>query len=82
MRDYVTLFHPRLVGLTGSPEQIEEVKKSYRVFATKVETEDNTDYTMDHSSFIYLMSPDNQLLSMYRIQDDAEFVAEDIEKKI
>lgn len=93
MQAYVDLFDPRLEGLTGTPEQIEPVLKNYRVFATKVPTEDPSslngfdetsgdDYTMDHSSFIYLMSPENDLISMYRIQDDADYIIKDITAKL
>ena len=82
MKGYISLFTPRLVGLTGSQAQIDETLKNYRVFARKVEDESLSDYTMDHSSFIYLMSPDDELISIYRIQDDAEFIAKDVRAKI
>lgn len=82
MQEYVTLFHPRLIGLTGTSAQIEAIKQSYKIFATKVQTEDMSDYTMDHSSFIYLMSPDNKPLSIYRMKDDADFMKQDIQRII
>lgn len=82
MHDYVALFYPRLKGLTGSQEQIDRVLKSYRVYASKVQDEGMSDYTMDHSSFIYLMSPDDRLLSMYRIQDTAEKMAQDVQARL
>ncbi|MCB1532071.1 MAG: SCO family protein [Alphaproteobacteria bacterium] len=82
MRGYVSLFHPRLIGLTGNRAQIDKVLANYRVFAQKVEDPENNDYTMDHSSFIYLMSPDDTLISIYRIQDDADYIAADIAKKL
>ena len=82
MRDYVSLFDPRLTGLTGSRAQIDPVLKSFRVFASKVPTEDGSDYTMDHSSYIYFMSPDNQLISMYRIKDDAGYMVKDIKVRL
>lgn len=78
MREYVKLFHPRLVGLTGTMEQIEQVKKDYRIYAAKVKSETADDYTVDHSSFIYLMSPDDRLLGIYRAADSAETVAADL----
>ena len=80
MREYISLFHSRLVGLTGTVPQLDFVKKSYRIFAAKVEDETQNDYTMDHSSFVYLMSPDNQLISMYRIKDSADYVYADVLK--
>lgn len=72
MKQYVALFHPRLVGLTGTVEQVEAVKKSYKIFATKVKDETMSDYTVDHSSFIYLLSPDNDLVRIFRTQDPVE----------
>lgn len=82
MQEYVRLFHPRLIGLTGTVPQIDLVKKRYRIFATKVKDEAQNDYTMDHSSFIYLMSPDDALLGMYRTSDTADDIYADIVKRI
>lgn len=82
MKEYVKQFHPRLVGLSGSKEQVESTEKSYRVFASKVQDESATEYSMDHSSFTYLMSPDGKLLALYRDSDTAEVMAKDIKKKI
>lgn len=82
MRSYVELFHPKLIGLTGTPEQIEKVKSDYRIFARKVALDDDEDYTMDHSSFIYLMSSENKVISIYRIKDDVKYMVQDITSKI
>lgn len=54
---YVKAFHPRLLGLTGTPEQVAEAAKSYRVFYQKVHPEGASDYLMDHASNIFVMSP-------------------------
>ncbi|MTJ82299.1 MAG: SCO family protein [Telmatospirillum sp.] len=51
---YVGSFSPAVVGLTGSPEQIEPVMKEFRVYARKADTEDGN-YSVDHSSILYLM---------------------------
>jgi protein SCO1/2 len=53
---YVSLFHPGIRGVTGTPEQIEAVKKAFRVYSKKVSAEEagTTDYLVDHSAFIYL----------------------------
>ncbi|MGH9807928.1 MAG: SCO family protein [Terriglobia bacterium] len=59
MAQYVQSFDPRLVGLTGTPEEIAAVTKEYRVYAKKVDDPKSTaGYTMDHSSIIYVMGPD------------------------
>ena len=56
---YVSSFHPRLVGLTGSPAEIDAVAKAYRVYVKKVPDPKSTaGYTIDHSSIIYVMGPD------------------------
>ncbi|MEM7617952.1 MAG: SCO family protein [Pseudomonadota bacterium] len=72
MKQYVSLFHPRLIGLTGSLAQIEEVKKSYKVYAAKVEDETMSEYTVDHSSFIYLIDENDDLRRIFKIDDTAE----------
>ncbi len=78
LKQYVEQFNPDLVGLTGTKEQIEAVKKSFRVYASKVEMEDMEGYMMDHSSFMYLMDKDNKLVAMYPATDTAEDIADDI----
>lgn len=62
IKAYVATFHPQLVGLTGTPEQIAAVEKSYHVYAAKVPGGDDKTYTMDHSSVLYLMGPDGQYM--------------------
>lgn len=65
MKDYVAAFHPSIIGLTGSPEQIVSVMKAYKVYAKKVPTDDPTVYTMDHSSILYLINPDGKFVDHY-----------------
>lgn len=63
---YVANFHPRIVGLTGNPEQIQLVSRKYRVAYLKIEHENGAyDYTMDHSAFIYLMGPDGKYVAHF-----------------
>lgn len=78
LKDYVSLYHPKLVGLTGTPDQIETIKKSYRVFASKVPGATPGDYSIDHSSFTYLMGPQDAFIGIYRSEDTADKIAGDI----
>jgi cytochrome oxidase Cu insertion factor (SCO1/SenC/PrrC family) len=56
---YVKSFHPRLVGLTGTPAELEAATKAYRVYVRKVPDPKSTaGYTMDHSALIYVMGTD------------------------
>ncbi len=54
LKDYLAPFDPRILGLTGTPEQVGAALRSFRVYASKRPL-DGGDYTMDHSAFIYLM---------------------------
>lgn len=53
MKDYLSAFDPRIIGLTGSQAEIDKAVKEFRVYARKVET-GNGDYTMDHSAAVLL----------------------------
>jgi cytochrome oxidase Cu insertion factor (SCO1/SenC/PrrC family) len=69
LKNYVPLFDPKLVGLTGSVDRIEDVKAKYKVYAAKVPEGDS--YTMDHSSFIYFMAPGDKLLALFKPEQTA-----------
>lgn len=66
--DYVKNFHPRMVGLTGTPENIAAVAKAYKVYYAKSRKSDGDDYLMDHTSYVYLMGPDGKFLAIFRGQ--------------
>jgi protein SCO1/2 len=59
--NYLQSFDPRIVGLTGSEEEIAAVGKEYRAYWEKVPTEDG-DYTMNHTASIYLMDGRGQFV--------------------
>lgn len=55
---YVADFHPRLIGLTGTYDDVKRACKSYRVyFSTPPDASPDDDYLVDHSIFFYLMDP-------------------------
>ena len=59
--EYVSHFHPRMVGLTGSAEQVAAAAKEYKVYYKKVEEGDGP-YLMDHSAIAYVMGPDGRFV--------------------
>ena len=80
MKRYTAAFSPRLIGLTGSPEQIARVTKEYHVYAAKQVTGPGpNDYSMDHSSVIYFMGKDGQFIAPVA-ESDPKQMAADIEK--
>ena len=64
VRDYVQLFHPRLVGLTGSEAEIGGTLRAWRVYARKAEAKGGA-YLVDHSTFTYLMDREGRYLAHF-----------------
>ena len=61
LADFVSSFHPRLIGLTGSLAEIRKTAIAYRTFFAKsVTTADN--YAVDHTGFVYLLGKDGRYL--------------------
>lgn len=56
MASYVSNFHERMIGLTGTSEQVQQVADAYRVFFRDTPIGTEGDYTIDHSGFLYLMN--------------------------
>jgi cytochrome oxidase Cu insertion factor (SCO1/SenC/PrrC family) len=76
MKLYVANFHPRLVGLTGSPEDVAQVAKAYRVYYARAKgSENQPDYLMDHSTILYLMGPDGRFVKHFTYGTDAKGLA-------
>jgi protein SCO1/2 len=67
MADYVSSFDPRIIGLSGTQEEIAAVEKAYRVYARKAPTKDG-DYAMDHSSVIYLMDAHGAFVEAFNLE--------------
>ena len=77
---YVSAFHPRLIGLTGSAEEIADVAKKYLIIYQKQESEGASEYLMDHSRQAYLFGPDGQPLAMLPYDDTPQKIADEIQK--
>lgn len=65
LADYVPMFHPRLIGLSGGARAIREAALAYRVYYAKVPRTDGSDYTIDHSAFIYLLNREGRYLGHF-----------------
>ena len=75
LADYVSRFHPRMIGLTGTTQQIAQVARAYRVYYARVRPRDAGDYLMDHSSFTYLVGPDGRVRQLFRPEMPPEAMA-------
>ena len=78
---YVDNFHPRMVGLTGTPEEVKEAASAYRVYYAKAEgASTSSGYLMDHSTFLYLMDPQGLYVTHFPYGITRENLADGIAK--
>lgn len=61
---YAPFFHPRIVGASGTPTQVAEIARRYGVSYMKQKSVDDRPYTVDHSSFTYLIDHEGRLAAM------------------
>ena len=71
LNEYVNAFDPRITGVTGNPEEMAKTLKSYKVYAERVDLEDD-DYTMDHSAFVMLFHSDGSFQGTISFDENEE----------
>lgn len=76
LADFVANNHPKMVGLTGTAEQIAKAARAYKVYYRKQPSEDEDYYLMDHSSFSYFMVPDVGFVDFLRSDLPPEVVVD------
>lgn len=81
MAEYVDFFHPKITGLTGSVEQVQDAAQTFRIYYRKVEQESGP-YLMDHSTYIYLMDEDGRYVTHMTEDLGADLIAERISNNI
>ena len=81
LASYVKNFDDRVIGLTGTPEQIADIAKVYRVFYEKTPNESAPgDYGMNHTSIIYLMGPDGKYVRHFTPMTDLDEMVQRLDK--
>lgn len=83
IRVYMNDFHPSMIGLTGTPNQIKEMCKNYRVYNSSTKgsdyiDEEDDDYLVDHSTVKYFVGPDGKYISIFGTDLDARELADQI----
>ena len=81
MKSYASAFSPEVEGLTGSPGAIAQAAREYRVYYARHD-EKGGDYSMDHSSIIYLMDKQGQFVSVFTQDTTPDEMASDLRKVI
>ena len=93
MRDYVANFHPRLVGLTGSQQQVKAAADAFRVYYEKVSPQEyfgseaaasgtEADYLMAHSSYMLLMGPDGGYITNFKYEAGPAEIAQGLKEHV
>ena len=80
MQDYVSSFNPAIIGLSGSPSAVEATEKTFRVYARKGQPQPDGDYSMDHSSIVYLMDKNGAFVEAFNVERSPEDAAKELEK--
>lgn len=75
LKEYVEFFHPSIIGMTGSPQQLSEIAQRYGVFYSQQPADAAGAYVVDHSADTYIVGPDGQLLGKFPHATPPEQVA-------
>jgi protein SCO1 len=78
IKQFVANFHPRIVGLTGSPKAIGEVAKSYAVYFKKQPPGPGGGYMVDHLAVAFLMGPKGEPIASLPIDKEGSAIAEQV----
>ncbi|KRP89841.1 electron transporter SenC [Bradyrhizobium pachyrhizi] len=82
LAEYVPMFHPRLIGLTGSDDAIRKLADAYKVYFARVPLKDAGDYTVDHTAYIYLMDREGNYLGFFPPGTSADRMVEIIRPRL
>lgn len=83
LKDYVGHFSDRILGLTGTPEQIAEAARAYRVYyKAHGDPAKDPNYPVDHSTFLYLMGRDGSFITHFSHDAPPERVVEAIKRQL
>ncbi len=77
LAEFTDNLHPRMIGLTGTPEQIKAASMAYKTYY-KVQTPDDEYYLVDHSTYTYLMLPGFGFAEFFKRDASAEAMAESV----
>jgi|GEM_PF-1120480 len=78
MAQYVSYFHPRLIGISPHPDQLEAIAKAWHVKYTRVEVKDENSYSVDHTAAIFLADPSGAIVGRYPHDLDGPALADRI----
>lgn len=78
LTEYVTLFHPDFIGLSGTAEQLHKTAQSFKAFYVKTPSLQANQYGIDHSSAFYLFDSTGSIRSLLNSDASPEDLAHDL----
>ena len=79
---YVRLFDDRMIGLTGTPAEVADMARAFRVYYAKATVKAGGPYVVDHSSFVYLMDPNGRLAALFNQDTTSDELAAGIRSRL
>lgn len=80
LKQYVSAFHPKLIGLTGTPDQIAKVAKEYAIVYSKEERPGASDYLVNHSRVAYLFGPKGDPIALIPQDGTPDAIAAELKR--
>lgn len=76
--EYIKEFHPKMIGLTGTEEQIKHCCRNYRVYYSQGPEDEDEDYIVDHTIIIYVINPDGEFVDYYGQTKDVKMIMDSV----
>lgn len=76
LEEFLTDYHPKLLALTGTQEEVNAASDQWRVYAEFLESEEDGSYMINHSTYTYLMDPDMKPLDIFKMDNTAEDITQ------
>jgi cytochrome oxidase Cu insertion factor (SCO1/SenC/PrrC family) len=81
LKEYLSLFHPRIIGLTGDAIAVGAAAEAFKVYHVRVSGKSD-EYTIDHTAFVYLIGPDGNYLGFLPPGTSPERIAETLRNQM
>ncbi|MAO92728.1 MAG: electron transport protein SCO1/SenC [Rhodospirillales bacterium] len=83
MAEYVSAFHPTIVGLTGAEKQIASAVETFKAYYEKQQPDrDQSNYAVAHTSAVYLISPDGTFVRTFGYGTATEVFVTELNKRL
>ncbi|EAT09466.1 SCO family protein [Sphingobium sp. 10 DY56-G10] len=79
LKQFVSNFHPRLIGLTGPPAAITDTLRRFGVYASRQQVGGASSYLMDHSALMYLMGPKGDPITFFARDATPDQIASELD---